>query len=837
MRRRIPRWVWLLALTTFLTAGPGWAQECLEYADYLHWIGSTDVPLAAAYGVGLAANHLCVADYGHGVKVYDVSSPGRPRLVSTVSTPGAARGLATRGNFAYVADGASGIQAIDLSDPLAPVVRQVSLPGAYVSEIRIDGPFAYAIYQQSFSIFDVSVPGGLPYHRGRVMTGGTPNDVAIYSHYAYVSLDDDGVGVFDITWPSSSVRVGTLPVGGPGALGVRGRYLYVTDAATGLRVYDLANPVQPSFAYSMTAPIGIGARMVFHENLAFITGYVDETRIVDITNPTFPQIVQTLNMRGVPLDVAASGTTLYVAANGGGLQIFSFASLAQVPVVGFVDTPGTAVAVGVQGNYGYVADGTGGLQYLDLSNPAAPTRRYGVGVPGGATNLAVDAPYVYVSAANRFDVFVIEPDFGLRIATINVSGWISEIAVAGGVACIGEANPGLETVDISDPHHPAILGRCDLGCVNSVAVSGNIAYAAVRGEGLRVVDISSPRTPVVVGALDLANYYDGQLTVAGDWLYLAGWAAGIFVVDISDPQAPRLVRVAPVPGSAAEPTVDGDRLYVADRMCGIQVFDILDRGDPVAIGSLPIRDYGHGVTVDRGYVYVPAGAAGVKVVRAQCPVPPIELTIDVKPGSEDNPIQCRGGSRAVVPVAILTTAAFDALRVDHASVRFGPGGAAEAHAAHGPTRHEEDVDGDGDIDLLFHFRLEDAQFGCEDVKASLTGVTFDGRQVVGADRIRMLSPHDKQALSDLSLNVEPNPANPRTTVSFRLDGPATVRVDVFDVKGNRVARLASGEFAAGAHALAWNGLDDDGRVLPSGNYFLRAACAGQVDVRKITLLK
>jgi len=48
-----------------------------------------------------------------------------------------------------------------------------------------------------------------------------------------------------------------------------------------------------------------------------------------------------------------------------------------------------------------------------------------------------------------------------------------------------------------------------------------------------------------------------------------------------------------------------------------------------------------------------------------------------------------------------------------------------------------------------------------------------------------------------------------------------VRLDVFDVRGVRVARIDGGEQVQGIHQLGWDGWDDHGRPLPAGTYFYR----------------
>jgi hypothetical protein len=89
-------------------------------------------------------------------------------------------------------------------------------------------------------------------------------------------------------------------------------------------------------------------------------------------------------------------------------------------------------------------------------------------------------------------------------------------------------------------------------------------------------------------------------------------------------------------------------------------------------------------------------------------------------------------------VAILTTETFDATTVDHTTVRFE--GASETHIMKNgePQRHEEDVDEDGDIDLVFHFRLDDTHINCESSQGTLIGETFDGLAIVGSDSVRIV---------------------------------------------------------------------------------------------------
>lgn len=107
----------------------------------------------------------------------------------------------------------------------------------------------------------------------------------------------------------------------------------------------------------------------------------------------------------------------------------------------------------------------------------------------------------------------------------------------------------------------------------------------------------------------------------------------------------------------------------------------------------------------------------------------VEVTIDIKPGSADNPINLRSGG--VTPVAIVSTPDFDATTVDPSSVRFGPAKAAETHG----RGHPQDVNGDGVRDLVLHFTTRDSGITRGDTEGCLTGSTTTGQTIFGCDRV------------------------------------------------------------------------------------------------------
>jgi len=124
-------------------------------------------------------------------------------------------------------------------------------------------------------------------------------------------------------------------------------------------------------------------------------------------------------------------------------------------------------------------------------------------------------------------------------------------------------------------------------------------------------------------------------------------------------------------------------------------------------------------------------------VRIFLAAPVSDVIIDIKPGSNQNNINLK--SKGVVPVAVLTTDDFDAGMVNPATAQF---------AGASPERWKlEDVDDDGDDDMLLHFRTQELDLDQNSTQATLTALltgritalVSGGTTVSGTDEVQIVS--------------------------------------------------------------------------------------------------
>ncbi|HPR17638.1 MAG TPA: S8 family serine peptidase [Candidatus Cloacimonadota bacterium] len=152
-----------------------------------------------------------------------------------------------------------------------------------------------------------------------------------------------------------------------------------------------------------------------------------------------------------------------------------------------------------------------------------------------------------------------------------------------------------------------------------------------------------------------------------------------------------------------------------------------------------------------------------------------------------------------------------------------------------------DSDGDGDIDILVP---NQTSFVLVDYKNEIGDITWanfkrNPRRTGNAyDATAGNNQNNVQPVADNLGRNYPNPFNPTTNISFTLAEESQVKLNIYNVKGQKVRTLVSDKQNAGTHIVTWNGKDDNGSNVGSGIYFYKLqAGARYTSSRKMILLK
>ncbi|HET6463366.1 MAG TPA: T9SS type A sorting domain-containing protein, partial [Candidatus Krumholzibacteria bacterium] len=119
----------------------------------------------------------------------------------------------------------------------------------------------------------------------------------------------------------------------------------------------------------------------------------------------------------------------------------------------------------------------------------------------------------------------------------------------------------------------------------------------------------------------------------------------------------------------------------------------------------------------------------------------------------------------------------------------------------------------------------------------VTATDFSGNEGRPARANKTTGVGDTSLPHVLSVSAYPNPFNPETTVRYTLPARGHVRIDIYDLRGERVATLVDRDQDAGAFTVNWRGRDDHGTSVGSGVYFAKLSSGAAVRTYKLTLLK
>jgi hypothetical protein len=222
--------------------------------------------------------------------ILDVSDPASPRFLGKITSPYLSFSFHVEGELVYLVGGLYGLwsetnegrwQIIDVSDPANPqLLQDVSLPGAGMSITLYDG-YAYLVYLVKRGEFG----------------------------------DTYKTQIVDVRDPTQAPLLNTLdtPIEGR----VVGDELYSTNIL-GFTIFDLSTPLTPTLVgeYRSTSSTRV-TDIEVQEDLVY-RSVLRTVEIVDVSDPSQPRLVSTLDAIANIDDIELAGDILYISRMWGG---------------------------------------------------------------------------------------------------------------------------------------------------------------------------------------------------------------------------------------------------------------------------------------------------------------------------------------------------------------------------------------------------------------------------------------------------------------------------------------------------------------------------------------
>ncbi len=146
-----------------------------------------------------------------------------------------------------------------------------------------------------------------------------------------------------------------------------------------------------------------------------------------------------------------------------------------------------------------------------------------------------------------------------------------------------------------------------------------------------------------------------------------------------------------------------------------------------------------------------------------------------------------------------------------------------------------DLDKDGNLELVLGYQsIPDSVNGQAVDKKWLRILEYDYPTSVADDNLwNVRMPEEMFLVSNY-----PNPFKLATTFTMDLRGDGMVTGTLYNILGKRVSTVVESRwFQAGSYSIAWDGIDDKGRVLPNGVYFAKFNLNGYQITKRLMIAK
>ena len=131
-------------------------------------------------------------------------------------------------------------------------------------------------------------------------------------------------------------------------------------------------------------------------------------------------------------------------------------------------------------------------------------------------------------------------------------------------------------------------------------------------------------------------------------------------------------------------------------------------------------------------------------------------------------------------------------------------------------------------DLLHNYRVWD---GNEDGIAIIDMGCYE----FGADTVGVF--YNELPIINYELRNYPNPFNPETKIVFDLPESGRVKLEIYNIKGQKVKTLLDCYMSSGRSELLWNSKDDNNKSVASGVYFYKLITPSKSITNRMLLLK
>ncbi|TFG19112.1 MAG: hypothetical protein EU530_07190 [Promethearchaeota archaeon] len=440
---------------------------------------------------------------------------------------------------------------------------------------------------------------------------GTARDVYVDGSYAYVSAGYGGLIIYDISTPTTPIKIGqNNELGFVESVAISGDYAYVAAGEDGFISLDISDPTDPVKLddYRDSGDEEHATEIIVNGDLAYLADGNDGFEIISVLTPD--NLRRRSEVDGVSIYFEAIelvGTDLY-AIGSRGLKIYDVSNeyFPSGPIGSFNDG-GINTDIAIAGNYAFLADLEEGLEIVNITDISNITQvgQYDLSFKS-LVSVTVDGNYAYVISHDGFEIIdVTDVTNPVKIGGVD-NGYGMGIDINGNYAYVCEFERGVGIYDISIKSSPSEFSRIDDFMIIEEITVGNHIYAAMGEEGLVQIDASDPADLSSPAVYTAAPIYKAEIH--------EGYIYGVSEGELKVISETTMTAVTNYMGNFVDVALHGSRAYIFYYL-GFDILDISIPTSPVFLGNYTHEGVGLiGGVADDTYLYAIDPDEGIYVI-------------------------------------------------------------------------------------------------------------------------------------------------------------------------------------------------------------------------------
>lgn len=357
----------------------------LSYLGVGGWNGGEDIEIRS--------NKVYIAIGSGGLNVVDISNKTKPVKIGGYSAGGHnCMAVGITYNFCYLGDLNNGVYVLNYDDISDIKQQQLDFKISPLS-IDISGSYIYALSYQYLQIYrERSKYLGIVKEDDCYVTSGC-NTIKVNNGYAYITADNNGLQIVDVTDPNKINIVSSCNVNKAQDIVISGDYAYIATGTNGFSIVNIANKNSPQIIINKNVEGNVIKLDIYGNKLYLLyiwslelssggSATVTSMLVYDIGKVNTPELIDKFDyMVGYPKDIIVQSSYAYVIS-GMQLYILDVSNVGEIskPVAGFTsDTQFGPYPLEVQftdSSNGWITEWAWDFGDGDVSSEQNPTHTY-----------------------------------------------------------------------------------------------------------------------------------------------------------------------------------------------------------------------------------------------------------------------------------------------------------------------------------------------------------------------------------------------------------------------------------------------------------------------------